>query len=86
MNIGIHTYIRFGGPTTELEPLIRDFAEALIRHGYGVTDDHLTSLIVLKESEIGSFLNPTDFAKSVVRDSFGVIVPEGKEEEDDSGN
>lgn len=86
MNIGIYTYIRFSGPTTELEPLVRDFAEALVRNGFGVTDDNLTSLIVLKETELGSFVNPSDFAKSVVRDSFGVIVPEGKEEEDDSGD
>lgn len=84
MNIGIHTYISFSGPANELEPLVRDIAEAVIRHGYGVNSDHLTSLIVLKESEIGSFVNAQDFAKSVVRDSFGVIIPEGGT--DDSGD
>lgn len=77
MNVAITTYIRYSGPVSELDPILKDISGAVIRNGYGVDveTDSLVSLITVTESPIGSFDDVNDFAKAVVRDAITVIVP-----------
>ena len=85
MNIELRVFVRFSGPARELEPLVQDISDAVVKNGYGVKDDdNLVSLVVLKQSEIDHYENPSDFAKYVIEDAISVVIP--TEGENNDGN
>jgi hypothetical protein len=84
MNVVLATYLRFSGQTTELEGLLNDIAEVVVKHGYGCVDDTIVSLITLKESDIASFDHPGDYAKFVVNKAIAVVIPTQEEADESS--
>lgn len=79
MNIAVTAYISYSGDAQDLEGFLEDIAEVVVKHGYASEPEHLTSLVSFMESSIGSFEQPVDFAKFVIENSLGWVIP-GQEE------
>lgn len=77
MNIEIKTLVTFSGPAPELEPLVRGIVNAVIEHGYAnqESSEDLVSLVILKNSGRGNFINAEDFVVSVAQDAITVVMP-----------
>ncbi len=77
MNLHLGVYFAFSGPLNDLQPLVEDVAKTMIERGFGVDveSDNLNTLLVLKESDIGSWVNVNDFAKNLLENSILVVVP-----------
>ena len=84
MNIEIRTFVNFSGPAIDLHDLIEAISNAVIDNGFGVDPDRddLTALIVVRESDIGSYEDSNDFVKSVLNNSISIVIPV-KEEVDE---
>lgn len=75
MNLAVTAYISYSGPAQGLESFLEDIAEVVVKHGYASNEEHLTSLVSFMESSIGAFEKPVDFAKFVIENSLGWVIP-----------
>jgi hypothetical protein len=81
MNVAATIYFQFSGPAQDLADFVSDLSDVVVKNGFGCEGDHLVSVITLKESDIGHFVDVNDFAKSVTQNSLVVVIPQ-KEETD----
>jgi hypothetical protein len=86
MNVAATIYFRFSGSAQELEPFVSELSDVVVKNGFGCEGDHLASLIVLKESDIGHFVDVNDFVKSVIQNSLAIVVPQKEEADVSSGD
>jgi hypothetical protein len=86
MNLHLGIYFTYSGPLDDLNPLVGEIGKLMIERGYGVDieSDNLTTLLILKESDIGKWVDPSDFAKSLLDGALVAVVPaNGKSDEEE---
>ena len=86
MNVKIELFVPHNGTLAELQSLLEDLGDTLIKHGFadGNSEESFDCFMTIKESRLREYERSVHFVESEVKGAYSLVIP--VKEEDGSTN